>query len=187
MSDNTSNSAQDSRMSPTQHKQANIPSLASVIENLQTIPTNHGDQYHQARLRERDFHRFLDDEITLSKAQDSKDRVYGGRIAQLRKAITTKDVRIKELEAQLASHQALTHTEPPLTHPPTTTLSEPPTSHDNSTSSSSSSSEDQNYCYCLRPSSGPMVASDNPSCPRQWFHFHHTNLPYLPFEDEDWT
>jgi hypothetical protein len=32
-----------------------------------------------------------------------------------------------------------------------------------------------------------MVACDNPSCPRQWFHFHHTNLPYLPFEDEDWT
>jgi hypothetical protein len=32
-----------------------------------------------------------------------------------------------------------------------------------------------------------MVACDNPSCPRQWFHLHHTNLPSLPSEDEPWT
>jgi hypothetical protein len=32
-----------------------------------------------------------------------------------------------------------------------------------------------------------MVACDNPDCERKWFHLHHTNLHYMPDEDDSWV
>ena len=42
------------------------------------------------------------------------------------------------------------------------------------------------YCYCGRGSSGAMVACDNDSCDRQWFHLECTGLEKLPVEDDAW-
>lgn len=42
------------------------------------------------------------------------------------------------------------------------------------------------YCYCNRGSYGEMVACDNDSCPREWFHLGCTELREAPSEEEKW-
>ncbi|KAK4502308.1 hypothetical protein PRZ48_005733 [Zasmidium cellare] len=42
------------------------------------------------------------------------------------------------------------------------------------------------YCYCNRGSYGEMVACDNESCPREWFHLGCTELREAPSEEEKW-
>ena len=183
MPSNNSKGVQNSATSSVQPKQASTPSLASVIESLQVIQTLHEEQYRKARLRDVDYYQFLDDEAIPSKAHDTLDRHYLTEIARLKDIIAIKDARIEELEAALRDHQIPTHDKTPPKQPPTDTGTKSPTPQN----PTSNDSDDEKYCYCLRPSYGAMVACDNPDCTRKWFHLHHTNLPYLPEEDDDWT
>lgn len=42
------------------------------------------------------------------------------------------------------------------------------------------------YCYCNRGSYGEMIACDNESCPREWFHLECTGLREPPDEAVKW-
>ncbi|KAF2162914.1 hypothetical protein M409DRAFT_68870 [Zasmidium cellare ATCC 36951] len=46
--------------------------------------------------------------------------------------------------------------------------------------------DEPKYCYCNRGSYGEMVACDNDSCPREWFHLGCTELREAPSEEEKW-
>nr|OQO15365.1 hypothetical protein B0A51_17734 [Rachicladosporium sp. CCFEE 5018] len=42
------------------------------------------------------------------------------------------------------------------------------------------------YCYCQKPSYGEMVACDDPTCQREWFHLACTGLSASPKELDIW-
>lgn len=46
--------------------------------------------------------------------------------------------------------------------------------------------DEPKYCYCNRGSYGEMVACDNESCPREWFHLGCTELREAPSEEVKW-
>lgn len=45
--------------------------------------------------------------------------------------------------------------------------------------------DDERFCFCEKPSSGDMIACDNDSCPRQWFHFDCVGLKQAP-KSKNW-
>jgi hypothetical protein len=107
--------------------------------------------------------------------QNHKDEAHSVDITRLESTISAQDARINELETALSKHQVRTGDEAPAEQIPI---------DDNSTSDDDAAEE---YCYCLRPEYGDMVACDNPDCERKWFHLHHTNLHYMPDEDDSWV
>jgi hypothetical protein len=42
------------------------------------------------------------------------------------------------------------------------------------------------HCFCNKETSGNMIACDNPTCPREWFHLYCVNLVVTPQQGEKW-
>ncbi|KAM0705786.1 hypothetical protein Q7P35_007146 [Cladosporium inversicolor] len=103
--------------------------------------------------------------------QASTPSLASTEIAHLRKGLAIKEARIKDLETQLSSVQALAHDNPPAEQ-----TEETPVETQEATSTPNDTPEEL-YCYGLCPSYGPMVACDHPRCERKWFRLHHTNFP----------
>lgn len=178
MPSNTSNSAQNSETSSPQHPQASTPSHASVIKTLQTISD---EQCSKNRLRDMDYFRSSDNDAVPSKAHDTLYRHYWTEIAHLRKRSRPSKTPASK-SSKPSSRQRSAKSKP--SHNTMETPAEQveaPIVPD-----SKVSDPEELYCYCLRPSSGPMVACDNPSCSRKRFHLHHTNLPSLPSASSTW-
>ncbi|CAK4019866.1 Chromatin modification-related png1 [Lecanosticta acicola] len=84
-----------------------------------------------------------------------------------------------------------THTsQPPPPPPPPPPAAEPepePAEEEDDESEHDPDDPDEpKYCYCNRGSYGEMVACDNESCPREWFHLGCTELREAPSEEDKW-
>lgn len=69
---------------------------------------------------------------------------------------------------------------PPADEPPALEEDEEESDHD------PDDPDEPKYCYCNRGSYGEMIACDNESCPREWFHLGCTELTEAPAEDKKW-
>ncbi|KAF2651955.1 hypothetical protein K491DRAFT_557085, partial [Lophiostoma macrostomum CBS 122681] len=46
--------------------------------------------------------------------------------------------------------------------------------------------DEPRYCFCNKESYGDMIACDNDSCPRQWFHSACVNMNHAPRARSKW-
>jgi hypothetical protein len=97
--------------------------------------------------------------------------------------------RVPKKAAQSAStvaqSPALTAAEPK-SNPQSSRASSIAPEHDSADADSEEDGDEPRYCYCNQVSYGNMVACDNDSCPREWFHLPCVNLDRAPSGRKKW-
>ena len=58
--------------------------------------------------------------------------------------------------------------------------------HESQEAESDEDGDEPRYCYCNQVSFGNMIACDNDSCPREWFHLPCVNLDRAPSGRTKW-
>ncbi|KAF1969595.1 hypothetical protein BU23DRAFT_557608 [Bimuria novae-zelandiae CBS 107.79] len=86
----------------------------------------------------------------------------------------------------IAQSPTLEPVQDPKSNPQSSRASSVAPEHESQEAESDEDGDEPRYCYCNQVSFGNMIACDNDSCPREWFHLPCVNLDRAPSGRAKW-